>query len=120
MISNYLFTKFQFIYKIFDFYSHPKLNPKIRFLFYFIKIILIEFKFIKEKSFNLIFYLQRNDFGLHFIKKKKKTRFHRNINSIFSKMIFIRKKGLLILIQEPNFNLLRKQNFTTFIYEKYF
>ena len=50
-----------------------KINSKNKTFLDFIKRILVEFEFIKDKSFNLIFYSQRNGFGLHFIKK---TRFH--------------------------------------------
>ena len=72
-ISN-LFTRKVLIYlqKI-RFLFTLKINSKNKTFLDFIKRILVEFEFIKEKSFNLIFYSQRNDFGLHFIKK---TRFH--------------------------------------------
>ena len=83
---------------------------------------MIEFKFIKKKSFNLIFYSQRNNFGLHFIKKKK-TRFH-NYNEtsiLFLEKWFLQGKGdLFILITGTNFQFIKKTKFYNFYLRKIF
>ena len=76
MISNLFIHKVStYLQNIHFFYPHPKLILKKNKTFLdFIKRILIEFEFTKEKNsiWSTIYKLQKNDFGLHFIKKKNK------------------------------------------------
>ena len=75
-ILTYLFTKFQFIYKIFDFYSHPKLIPKIRLFLIFLKEFWLNSNLLKRRVSIWFSIYKEMILTYTLLKKKKKTRFH--------------------------------------------
>ena len=115
-ILTYLFTKFQFIYKIFDFYSHPKLIPKIRLFLIFLKEFWLNSNLLKRivsiwssihKEMILIYtLLKRQDFSI--INKHQ---------FCFLKSDFYKEKGgLLNLITRTKFQFTKKTNFYNFYF----